>query len=279
MKTDLLKRHAKSFYWASYFLETKIYTKCCILYNFCRSLDDIADKKSELERKKADFINFKNKFFEKDTDNETIKDMWTLILNEKISLNVVKDLFDGVETDLSEKVKFKSKSELITYSYRVAGTVGLMMAKIFNIKSKKALIGAINLGIAMQLTNIARDVVEDELMSRKYINGDFSSITETLSNADIFYRKSYFSIKEIPVRSRFSIIVARRLYQKIGNYILKKKNKENYIKAGKIYVPLYRKILETLFSLFDFIHILFINKNNQSDQLLTIENIDIDERI
>ena len=89
----------------------------------------------------------------------------------------------------------------------------------------------------------------------------------------------YFSIKEIPIRSRFSIIVARRLYQKIGNYILKKKNKENYIKAGKIYVPLYRKILETLFSLFDFIHILFINKNNQSDQLLTIENIDIVERI
>ena len=279
MKTDLLKRHAKSFYWASYFLDTKIYTKSCMLYNFCRSLDDIVDKKSELEKKKADFINFKNKFFERDTDNETIKDMWTLISNEKISLNVVKDLFDGVETDLSEKVKFKSKSELITYSYRVAGTVGLMMAKIFKIKSKKALLGAINLGIAMQLTNIARDVVEDELMSRKYINGDFSSITETLSDADIFYRKSYFSIKEIPVRSRLSILVARRLYQKIGNYILKKKNKENYIKAGKIYVPLYRKILETLFSLFDFIHILFINKNNQSDQLLTIENIDIDERI
>ena len=279
MKTDLLKRHAKSFYLASYFLDTKIYTKSCMLYNFCRSLDDIVDKKSELEKKKADFINFKNKFFERDTDNETIKDMWTLISNEKISLNVVKDLFDGVETDLSEKVKFKSKSELITYSYRVAGTVGLMMAKIFKINSKKALLGAINLGIAMQLTNIARDVVEDELMNRRYINGDFSSITETLSNADIFYRKSYFSIKEIPVRSRFSILVARRLYQKIGNYILKKKNKENYIKAGKIYVPLYRKILETLFSLFDFIHILFINKNNQSDQLLTIENIDIDERI
>ena len=279
MKTDLLKRHAKSFYWASYFLDSKIYAKCCALYNFCRSLDDIADKKSELEKKKTDFKNFKNKFFERDADNETIKDMWTLILSEKISLNVVKDLFDGVETDLSERVMFKSKSELITYSYRVAGTVGLMMAKIFKIKNKKALLGAINLGIAMQLTNIARDVVEDESINRKYINGDFSSITETLSNADDFYRKSYFSIKEIPIRSRFSIIVARRLYQKIGNYILKKKNKENYIKAGKIYVPLYRKILETLFSLFDFIHILFINKNNQCDQLLKIENIDIDERI
>ena len=151
--------------------------------------------------------------------------MWTLISNEKISLNVVKDLFDGVETDLSEKVEFKSKSELITYSYRVAGTVGLMMAKIFKIKSKGSF-RSNKFGIAMQLTNIARDVVEDELMNRKYINGDFSSITETLSNADIFYRKSYFSIKEIPVRSRFSILVARRLYQKIGNYILKKKIKK-----------------------------------------------------
>ena len=58
MKTDLLKRHAKSFYWASYFLETKIYTKCCILYNFCRSLDDIADKKSELEKQKDRLYKF-----------------------------------------------------------------------------------------------------------------------------------------------------------------------------------------------------------------------------
>ena len=233
MKTDLLKRHAKSFYWASYFLDNKIYTKCCVLYNFCRSLDDIADKKSELEKKKTDFKNFKNKFFERDAGNETIKDMWTLILSEKISLNVVKDLFDGVETDLSERVMFKSKSELITYSYRVAGTVGLMMAKIFKIKNKKALLGAINLGIAMQLTNIARDVVEDESINRKYINGDFSSITETLSHADDFYRKSYFSIKEIPIRSRFSIIVARRLYQKIGNYILKKKIKKIILRLVK----------------------------------------------
>tara|TARA_Y100001958_G_scaffold23166_1_gene14321 strand:- start:1052 stop:1891 length:840 start_codon:yes stop_codon:yes gene_type:complete len=279
MKTDLLKRHAKSFYWASYFLDNKIYTKCCVLYNFCRSLDDIADKKSELEKKRENFKNFKNKFFGKDTNNEIIKDMWALILNEKISLNVVKDLFDGVETDLSERVMFKSQSELITYSYRVAGTVGLMMAKIFKIKSKNALLGAINLGVAMQLTNIARDVVEDEAINRNYINGNFSSIIETLNTADTLYKKSYFSIKEIPIRSRFSIIVARRLYQKIGNYILGKKNKENYIKAGKIYVPLYRKILETLFSLFDFIHILFMSKHKESDQLLTIEKININERI
>ena len=66
----------------------------------------------------------------------------------------------------------------------------------------------------MQLTNIARDVVEDELMSRKYINGDFSSITETLSNADIFIENHTSQLKKYRLDQRFSILVARRLYQK-----------------------------------------------------------------
>ena len=74
MKTDLLKRHAKSFYWASYFLETKIYTKCCILYNFCRSLDDIADKKSNPEiDSKIEIIKNINRYEKIKTTTEFIK--------------------------------------------------------------------------------------------------------------------------------------------------------------------------------------------------------------
>ena len=75
--------------------------------------------------------------------------------NENISKKVVFDLFDGVETDLDETIKIRSKKDLLVYSYRVAGTVGLMMSKILKVKNKESLKGAIDLGIAMQLTNIA----------------------------------------------------------------------------------------------------------------------------
>ena len=68
----------------------------------------------------------------------------------------------GLKQILEEKVVINSKKDLLVYSYRVAGTVGLMMAKILKVKNKEALKGAIDLGIAMQLTNIARDVCEDK---------------------------------------------------------------------------------------------------------------------
>ena len=88
--------------------------------------------------------------------------MWSIIDSENISEQIVMDLFDGVETDLEEIVKINSKKELLVYCYRVAGTVGLMMSKILKVNNKEALKGAIDLGIAMQLTNIARDVCEDK---------------------------------------------------------------------------------------------------------------------
>ena len=99
--------------------------------------------------------------------------MWSIIYSEKISTKIVYDLFDGVETDLVDELKIKSKKDLLIYSYRVAGTVGLMMSKILKVKNKEALKGAIDLGIAMQLTNIARDVFEDNARNRKYIEQNF----------------------------------------------------------------------------------------------------------
>ena len=176
MKSNLLKKHAKSFYWASFFLSSNTLDKCSSLYNFCRTLDDIVDDNNNLSVKKEIFSKFKKDFENKNLDNQIIKDMWSLIDGEGISYQIVIDLFDGVETDLEEKVVINSKKDLLVYSYRVAGTVGLMMSKIMKVKNKEALKGAIDLGIAMQLTNIARDVCEDKARSRQYIEHDFSSI-------------------------------------------------------------------------------------------------------
>ena len=149
MNKNLLQIHAKSFYWASFFLPKKIFYQCSVLYNFCRTLDDIVDSEKQLEIRKKEFSNFKNDFLNKNLNNQIIKEMRDLINSQNISEIVILDLFDGVETDLKKSLKINSKKDLLVYSYRVAGTVGLMMSKILNVKNDEALLGAIDLGIAM----------------------------------------------------------------------------------------------------------------------------------
>ena len=282
MKSNLLKKYAKSFYWASYFLSNNTFDKCSSLYNFCRTLDDIVDNNSNLDVKKEIFSKFKKDFENKNHSNQIIKDMWLIINSENISKQIVIDLFDGVETDLKEKVVINSKKDLLVYSYRVAGTVGLMMSKILKVQSKVALKGAIDLGIAMQLTNIARDVCEDKTRNRQYVRHNFSSIQEVINESIIFYEKSFNSISNIPFRSRFSVIVARRIYRKIGDNILKQKNLDNYNKAGKIYVTVFEKVIQTFLSVFDFIKLLFIknlNYDNQVNHNILEQEINLNERI
>ena len=282
MNNNLIEKHAKSFYWASFFLSKEIFNKCSSLYNFCRTLDDLVDNDSKLDIKKEKFLKFKKDFTSKNFNNSIIREMWSIIKSENISQNVVIDLFDGVETDLEEKVHIKSKKDLLVYSYRVAGSVGLMMSKILKVKNKEAHRGAIDLGIAMQLTNIARDVNEDKKRERKYINQDFLSIQKTIKESEIFYQKSFNSISSIPLRSRFSVIVARRVYKKIGDYILKTRNIENYNKAGKVYVPIFGKIIETFLSIYDFIRLLFIkeiNYDNYINHNILEEEINLNERV
>ena len=102
MKSNLLKKHAKSFYWASFFLPNNTLDKCSSLYNFCRTLDDIVDDDKKLEIKREKFLKFKKDFINKNNDNQIIKEMWSIIDEEKISEQVVMDLFNGVQTDLEE---------------------------------------------------------------------------------------------------------------------------------------------------------------------------------
>ena len=282
MSANLLEKHAKSFYWASFFLSKETFKKCSSLYNFCRTLDDIVDDNKELEDKRENFFKFKKEFINKDFRSSIIKEMWSTINTENISTKIVFDLFDGVETDLKERVEINKKKDLFIYSYRVAGTVGLMMSKILKVKNKEALKGAIDLGIAMQLTNIARDVCEDKERNRQYINPDFSSIQELISESQTFYEKSFKSLSGIPLRSRFSVIVARRVYRKIGDYILKQKNIDNYNKAGKIYVPILGKIFQTFLSIFDFTKLLFVKELNYDNHInhdILKEEINLNERI
>jgi phytoene synthase len=278
---NYLSIYAKSFNWAGFFLPKETYLKCSALYDFCRTVDNIADDSGSLNVKKNDLLNFKNNFNNRNYKNLIIKNMWKLIDDFEISTKIVNDLFDGIESDLKEKVQLNSKKDLLIYSYRVAGTVGLMMAKILNVKNKYSLKSAIDLGIAMQLTNISRDVLEDAQNNRSYISRDFESIKENLILADLFYESCFLSIKEIPFSFRFSILVARRVYRKIGYNIIKKKNMENYKSSGKIYVNNISKVIQTILAIFDMIRLSLIKSEyhfRDKEHLLINEVINLDER-
>jgi phytoene synthase len=279
---SLISKHAKSFNWAGFFLSKETFSKCSTLYDFCRSIDDIVDGDEALDVRQKKFKEFKSSFINKKSPNSVVKNIHVLLGQENISKKIVEDLFDGIESDLKPAVNINNKKDLLVYSYRVAGTVGIMMAKILKVRDINALKGAIDLGIAMQLTNIARDVVEDKKRNRSYVKHDLKSIKEIIEIADTFYKSSFGSIKHIPVVSRFSIIVARRVYKRIGDNVLKIENIEKYNNAGKIYVSNIGKIIETLLSFYDFIKLFFITSKihlKENEHSIISKEINLNERI
>ncbi len=156
------------------------------------------------------------------------------------------------------------------------------MSKILKVNDRRALKGAIDLGIAMQLTNIARDVVEDKKMNREYIKPDFENIQATLKLAEMFYQSSFSSIQKIPFKYKFSIIVARRIYRQIGRKILQKGSMKNYENSGKIYVNNFEKIYHTIISIFDLILVYLkeIETHQRAEEHAIIsQEVDLDERI
>ncbi len=279
---NYLATYAKSFNWAGFFLPKDTYKKCSDLYDFCRVADNIADDENSIEVKIEEFKKFKNNFENKNFEDPVIKNIWEIISEYNISVKIIHDLFEGINSDIKDQVKLNTKKELLLYSYRVAGTVGLMMAKILKVNKKNSLKSAIDLGIAMQLTNISRDVIEDLNNNRIYIDQNFENIKSTIELSEKFYDNSFYSIKEIPLSFRFSILVARRIYRKIGYKILNKKNFENYKKSGKIYVNNIEKIVETLLSIVDLIKLILTDNNDDNidhDHYLIREEIKLDERI
>ena len=281
-KKSYLSIYAKSFNWAGFFLPKHTYQNCSKLYSFCRILDNIADDQDTITSKQQKFKNFKELYLKNNSNNSIVEDMKELEKNYDISKNIINDLFDGIESDIKETVKFKSEKDLLLYSYRVAGTVGLMMAKILGVKTITSLKAAINLGVAMQLTNISRDVIEDSINNRLYIHHSMDDIKYTIKISEVFYDNSFYSIKEIPINLRFAILVARRVYRKIGRKIMKINSFEAYKNSGKIYVNNLEKVLETVYSIYDFFKLMII-KDNKEKYNLNYKDIygliNLDERI
>ncbi len=169
---DSLKSNGKSFYWASRFLGGRMGYNAARLYAFCRLLDDIADGDipdgpARLQIIHADLIQNRS------SDDPAFAKFQPFMRDMNFSHDVLIALIEGLLQDTADEVRLTGEADLLVYAYRVAGTVGLLMCEVLECADTNAKAYAVDLGIGMQLTNIARDVLEDAEMGRRYIPGEW----------------------------------------------------------------------------------------------------------
>ena len=271
--TYSIKSEGKSFYWASFFLPKKNRIAASRLYSICRYLDDVADNS------KLDTSSQIKNIFNQIKENES-SEINIFFKKNNINLGILKDLIDGLISD-QQNVRVTDEKELIDYSYKVAGTVGLMMLPIINTKDAEARKHAIDLGIAMQLTNIARDVYEDAKMNRLYLPKEWLgqvstsdlidnklddqkkklielSIKNLIELSDKFYANGFSGMKFIPLRTRLAIFFAAKIYKGIGEKI---KSRGYVYKLEGVYLNKLEKLWITIISIPEFLFLKNIFKS------------------
>ena len=274
--TYSIKSEGKSFYWASFFLPKKNRIAASRLYSICRYLDDVADNS------KLDTSSQIKNIFNQIKENES-SEINIFFKKNNINIGILKDLIDGLISD-QQNVRVTDEKELIDYSYKVAGTVGLMMLPIINTKDAEARKHAIDLGIAMQLTNIARDVYEDAKMNRLYLPKEWLgqvtvsdlinnklddqkkrlielSIKNLIELSDKFYANGFSGMKFIPLRTRLAIFFAAKIYKGIGEKI---KSGGYVYKLERIYLNKLEKLWITIISIPEFLFLKNIFKSYKS---------------
>lgn len=177
---SITKKYAKTFYMATRFLPNKKQRSIFAIYSLCRYVDDLVDEAEDLIREEkmtrseieVQLDSWKEKlratYDGKRFDNPILLALSDVLRQYEIPIELPFELMEGVAMDLT-KDRFQNFDELYEYSYKVASVVGLMTSEVFGYSDKKALPYAVDLGIAMQLTNILRDVGEDAQRGRIYL--------------------------------------------------------------------------------------------------------------
>jgi len=259
----VLSRKGKSFHWARRWMAPGHAARATRLYGFCRYVDDIADEGIAGQDPRAALASIAQDFAGGASQNTIVADAIALTRECHIPTLLILTFIDGITSDL-DTVCLADESALIRYCYKAAGTVGSMMCRVLGCDDPAALRHAVDLGIAMQLTNICRDVAVDAAASRRYlpasIIGDLAPqelinpalllqprlkacIDELLDTADRYYRSGEAGLAHLPVGARCSILVAARVYRAIGTRL---RQHDNAYWLGRIVVPRRTKSLVTL---------------------------------
>ena len=256
---EILRKNGRSFNFARAFLTEIQGQRAARLYAFCRYVDDVADDATDPRKAKEVLDQVKSELAGLHPASPRIADFLDLVREANINLDAAIALIDGVASDL-ETVAFETVSDLLRYAYKVAGTVGLMMCCVLDVDDPLAAPFAIDLGIAMQLTNIARDIQEDAENGRRYVPGawlygasaadiadpddslkpDLQASAERLIKlAELYYESAYDGFGFLPARSRLAILIAARVYRQIG---VKLERKDFAVWRGRTVVSTAEKI-------------------------------------
>ncbi len=277
---DVAKRYAKTFYFASFFLPREKRYACYSIYAFCRYADEIVDRKIALDTnikgKEANINNeriitllnnlkkeLKDTYDGKVESNNIMITLSDVFKKYNIPLEQAYELISGVEMD-TVKARYTTFEELKIYCRKVASSVGLMVLNIFGYSNEKAVNCAIDMGIALQLTNILRDIKEDSIRKRIYIpledlkrfnyseddlfanrfNENFVNLMKfQIDRAERYYENGNKGLKYIDKNCLLGAILMTHNYRMIHREI----EKLNYnVFSHRAYLPLYKKIVNLI---------------------------------
>lgn len=268
---EILSRQGKSFAFAGKLLPRDARDDAAVLYAWCRRADDAVDvgpEETRLERLSL-LRRELGSVYDGEPQRDTLARAFQGVVQRRaIPKSYPSALLDGMESDLGD-VRLATYSDLTLYAYRVAGVVGLMMCHVLGLRDQRALVNAAHLGIAMQITNICRDVREDWERGRLYLPAELlnevglsslatelgrelsprhrerlaHAVKSLLSLADSYYRSADRGLPALPERAAWAIRSARLIYAAIGAE-LRRKNHDVF--AARAVVPLRKKVFLTV---------------------------------
>jgi phytoene synthase len=265
---EIIRHHSKSFSLASRLLPAGVRERAVVVYAWCRRADDAVDLAPDGEQSKA-LSRLRNElegvYTGRPLDDPVLSVFQQVVGECGIHRSYAEDLLAGMEMDV-EGVRYDDMATFLKYCYCVAGTVGLMMCHVMGVSDERATRNAVHMGMAMQITNICRDVLEDWERGRLYIPDEILSAqgcaglsgklgapfprearepvaratNVLLGEADRYYESGDRGLYALSWRCALSIRTARKVYSSIGAMV--KKGGSDPL-AGRAYVPTSRKIL------------------------------------
>ena len=271
---SVMDHHAKSFAWAARLLGATARRDAALLYAYARAADDFADEehlgsleqRSKALQKLRDGALHSTRLANTQSEESLATRTGLMLRRHGVPSAVLETFMASLQEDTSAR-QVESTSDLLQFAYGVAGTVGQMMRPLLG-AAPAADPYAIALGIGMQLTNIARDVVEDAQRERCYIPAQwgvtlrvmsapknaaevsiaFAALQRLLALSDDFYAYGHAGLSAIPSHNRRSIRVAAALYQGIGKKILRRGPSLYW--TGRVSLTRTEKIKTTVATLF-----------------------------
>jgi 15-cis-phytoene synthase len=241
MSHEVMAKHSKSFSLAAKLLPPACRDAFAVVYAYCRHVDDAIDLAPHDERPAA-LAKLRTELDEIYAGSS--HPFAAVVRRYRIPRVYAEELIEGMAMDVA-RTTYHTLDDLLRYCYRVAGVVGLMLCHVMGVRDPRALRNAAHLGIAMQLTNICRDVAEDERDGRRYLPPSLD-VAAALDEADRYYQSADAGVLALSFRCALAVRAARLIYAAIGAE-LRRRGCDPY--RGRAVVPTSKKFFLVLLAL------------------------------